>query len=54
MPGLVCISRFVLPTLRNYLKTICVGRELPFDKLRANGFFSEPVFGKLSSERILR
>ncbi len=31
--------------LRNYLKTMCVGRELPFDKLRANVFFSEEEEG---------
>ena len=40
--------------LRAYLKTMRVGRELPFDKLRANVFFSEPVCGEHSSERILR
>ena len=40
--------------MRNYLKVMYVGRELPFDKLRANVFFSEFMSGEYSSKRILR
>ena len=39
-------ARWSEPQLCNYLKTKCVGRELPFDKLRANEVFTDPMCGE--------